>query len=85
LKLKPEDQINLSVRNNELGEVAEFVHKVTETEVLIPVSALRKSVNVTLEDVTFADALKELGLVIAPSQDRDTYHSAPPTQDQRQL
>ncbi|MEA2252271.1 MAG: hypothetical protein QOG70_2513 [Solirubrobacteraceae bacterium] len=67
--LKAEDQINLNVRDTELGAVAEFVHQVTNVDILIPVSALRKRVTVSLERVTFADALQEVGLVLGPSQD----------------
>jgi hypothetical protein len=67
--LKAEDQINLNVRDTELGAVAEFVHQVTNVDILIPASALRKRVTVSLERVTFADALQEVGLVLGPSQD----------------
>ncbi|SRR6266516_73874 len=73
---KAEDRVNLDVRNKEVGAVAEFVHRLTGTEVLIPASALRKRVTMSLNDVTFADALSELGLAIAPSQDTGTDYSA---------
>ncbi len=66
---KAEDRVNLNVRNKEVGAVAEFVHRMTGTDVLIPASALRKRVTMSLQDVTFADALRELGLAIAPSED----------------
>jgi hypothetical protein len=69
--LKASDRINLNARNIELGELAEFIHAVTttETDILIPVSDLRKPVTMTLKDVTFADAIEQLGLSLHPSKD----------------
>jgi hypothetical protein len=68
--LKAEDEVNFSVRDTELGAVAEFVNQLAEAEVLIPASQMRNSVSVELEYVTFADALKEVGLVLGPGAPR---------------
>jgi type II secretory pathway component GspD/PulD (secretin) len=69
VKVKAADRISLNVKNKELGAVAEFVQRMTGTELLIPASSLRKRVNLKLEEITFGDALKELELVPPPEID----------------
>lgn len=68
--LKAEDRVGISVRGSELGAVAEFVHRMTGVEVLIPASALRSRVDADVADATFADALAELGLALGPPPER---------------
>lgn len=65
--LKEDDAVNLSVRDSYLGAVAEFVHKVTDSEVMIPVSKLRDQISADLEDVSFAEAMREVGLELGPA------------------
>lgn len=73
--LEKEDAVNFSVRDTDLGAVAEFVHRVTGAEILIPVSKLRSRVSVELEEVTFADALKGVGLDLGPAPSADGAYS----------
>ncbi len=65
--LKAEDRVGIDVHGKELGAVAEFIHRVTEADILIPVSQLRSPVTMHLEDVTFAEALQALGLGLRSS------------------
>jgi hypothetical protein len=69
LALEPEDEVAFSVRNRELAELAEHVHRVTGAELLIPVTELRKPITTTIERTSFPDAVQRLGLVLAESGD----------------
>lgn len=64
--LEADASINLCVRNKELGDLAEFIHRITDAEVLVPASDLRKPITIQLEDVTLTDGLNQLGLSLAP-------------------
>jgi hypothetical protein len=69
IKLKAEDQVAISVRNHELVDFAEYVHRVTGEELLIPVTQLRKRVTMNVARTSFADAVRQLGLVVADADD----------------
>ncbi len=65
----PEDaRVNLDVRRAELGKVASFVSQFTDRELMVPVRRLREKVALDLENVTFAEAVQQLGLVFVPSE-----------------
>lgn len=70
LPITARDQVNLDVRNTELGELAEFVHRMTEADVLVPASSLRRRIDMKLERLAFDEALERIGLVLAPPTDR---------------
>jgi hypothetical protein len=67
LHLKARDEVNFSVRDTDLEKVAQFVHRVTGAELLIPVSRLRENVYVSLEEVSLGEALNEIGLSLGPA------------------
>ena len=60
--LAADERIDFSVRDRELGELAQFIYRITETEVLVPASELGKRVTVQLDGTTIGESLKELGL-----------------------
>ncbi len=66
LPLKADEEVNFNAKNAELGKVAEFLDRASETNVLIPASKLRGRVSVSLEGVSLSDAMEELGLVAGP-------------------
>lgn len=67
--IKAEDEVSVNVRNTELAEVAAFIHRVTDIDLLVPVSRLREQVTVGFGGVTFAEALNELGLALPPPRE----------------
>ena len=64
--LAADETINISVVNKDLASVAEAINRFTRNDVLVPASALRSKVSTKLEEVSFAYALEQLGLVAAP-------------------
>lgn len=62
--LKAEEPVNLCIRDNELGVVAEFVQRATGADVLVPAADMRKPISIGLEGVTFAEAMDQIGLVL---------------------
>ena len=67
--LKAEEPINLSVRGVELGGIAELLQRATDQDVLVPASAMRDRRDIKLENVAFADAVDQLGLVLRRRDD----------------
>jgi hypothetical protein len=69
--LKRDEPVNLNVRDAEVGAVAEFLHRATSADILVPVGSMRKRITTKLEGIAFADALDELGLVLRAPRDAD--------------
>ena len=67
--LAQDARIDINVRNVDLARLGEFLARVCSDEVLIPASAVRDTVEMSMYDTTLGDALREAGLV---ARRRDT-------------
>jgi hypothetical protein len=68
---KAADQINLSARDIDVAALAEFIQSRTGAEILIPAANVRKQVTITLKEVTFGEAMQEVGLVLQEPADSE--------------
>jgi hypothetical protein len=60
--------VTLCVRDSELGDLAAFIQRTTRADILVPAAELRKRVSMKVEETSFADAIRQLGLVPAPAE-----------------
>jgi hypothetical protein len=63
--------VTLCVRDQELAELAEFIQQTTRADILVPAAELRKRVSMKVEETSFADAIRQVGLVPAPAERAD--------------
>lgn len=63
LTLPPEEEIRLEATNAELGSVAAIIDRVSEAAVLVPAARVRERIDLSMERISIAAAMEELGLV----------------------
>lgn len=69
--LAQDARIAINVRNVELARLGEFLGSLSTDDVLIPATAARDAVDMSMYDTTLGEALREAGLVVRERDDSD--------------